>query len=439
MCRLSMTLAVALASPAGASALAQVNGATVPFPATASMAAAEMSQAPPLTLAEAIRTALEGSPVLSSARREVDATEGARLQAGVYQNPTLTAQIEDQKRETRTTTVLLSQQIELGDKRGARIGAAERATDIAREQLTAAATELRADVTAAFFSALIAQERVRLAQSSLELAGKSSLAAANRVRAGQVSPVEETKAKVAEAGVRLEFVQAEGEFRTAFQRLQSLMARPIGARTLDGNVAAIPRPVASDALEARLRDAPAMRQARLEVRRFAALAELERAKRVPDLTLTAGGMRDHQLGRNQAVIGVSIPLPIFDTNRGNVVEALRRQDKAEDDAMVIELRLRADVGAAFQRYRTALAEVELLRTDILPGAQSAFDAATTGFEFGKFAYLDVLDAQRTLLLARAQHLRALADMHRSASDLDRLLGNPQTSDSDAASLPISSR
>ncbi|MDB5879537.1 MAG: hypothetical protein JWQ41_2951, partial [Variovorax sp.] len=49
-------------------------------------------------------------------------------------------------------------------------------------------------------------------------------------------------------------------------------------------------------------------------------------------------------------------------------------------------------------------------------------AATTGFEFGKFAYLDVLDAQRTLLLARSQYLRALAEVHRAATDLDRLLG-----------------
>ena len=165
-----------------------------------------------------------------------------------------------------------------------------------------------------------------------------------------------------------------------------------------------------------------MRQARLEVRRFAALAELERAKRLPDITLTAGGMRDQQLGRNQAVIGVSIPLPIIDTNRGNIVEALRRQDKAEDDALALELRLRADAGAARQRHDTALAEVDVLQKEILPGAQTAFDAATTGFEFGKFAYLDVLDAQRTLLLARSQHLRALAEIHRAATDLDRLLG-----------------
>ena len=425
MCRLFVPLALALSSLAGAGALAQTDPddsrAVAPSAATVS-AFAFTAVAPPLTLAVAIRNALESNPALSAARREIESTEGARMQAGVFQNPTLSAQIEDLKRDTRTTTVLLSQPIELGGKRGARIDAAERGIDIARAQLEVRSAELRADVTAAFFAALIAQERVQLAQRSLELAGRGSQAASNRVRAGKVSPIEETKAKVAEAGVRLELVQAQGELRTGMSQLQALMARPLVLGRLDGNAVAMPVAVPAETLEARLRDAPSMRQARLEVRRFAALAELERAKRLPDITLTAGGMRDQQLGRNQAVIGVSIPLPIFDTNRGNIVEALRRQDKAEEDAIALELRLRADAGAARQRHDTALAEVDVLQKEILPGAQTAFDAATTGFEFGKFAYLDVLDAQRTLLLARSQYLRALAEVHRAATDLDRLLG-----------------
>ncbi len=281
-------------------------------------------------------------------------------------------------------------------------------------------------MTAAFFAALIAQERVLLAQRSLDLAGRGSQAATNRVLAGKVSPIEETKAKVAEAGVRLETVQARGELTTSLQQLQALMGRPVNFQRVDGDAVAMPDRVPADTLEARLMSSPSVRQSRLVVQRFAALADLERAKRTPDITLTAGGMRDQQVGRNQAVIGVSIPLPFFDTNRGNIVEALRRQDKAEDEARAVELRLRADVSSARQRYETALAEINALQSEILPGAQTAFDAATKGFELGKFAYLDVLDAQRTLLQARAQYLRALADAHRSITDLDRLLGGPSS-------------
>ncbi|MGK2926565.1 MAG: TolC family protein, partial [Lysobacterales bacterium] len=55
--------------------------------------------------------------------------------------------------------------------------------------------------------------------------------------------------------------------------------------------------------------------------------------------------------------------------------------------------------------------------------QSAFDAATRGFELGKFSFLEVLDAQRTLFQAKTQHLRALAEGHRAAAEIERVLGN----------------
>ena len=59
-----------------------------------------------------------------------------------------------------------------------------------------------------------------------------------------------------------------------------------------------------------------------------------------------------------------------------------------------------------------------------PGAESAFDAATKGYGLGKFSFLDVLDAQRTLFQSRSQYLRALADYQRGVSEIERLIGGP---------------
>lgn len=410
MCRFSVPLAFALTAFASAGVLAQPVG----------VAAAPV----PITLAAAVQWALDSHPDLSAARREIEATEGARTQAGAYQNPSLSVELEDFRQGNRTTTVMLSQPFELGGKRAARMAAAERATELARTQLDVKRAELRASVTAAFFGSLVAQERVRLAQASLNLARTGSQAAGKRVIAGKVSPVEETRAKVAEANVRLDLIQAQGELQTSLQELRALTARTSGIEAVDGNALELPALPALQALEQRIADAPALRQARLEVRRLGALADLESAKRVPDITVNAGIKRAQDQGRNQAVIGISVPLPVFDTNRGATVEALRRQDKAEDEARAVELRLRADVASARQRQATASAEVAAVQTEILPGAQSAFDAASKGFELGKFDYLEALDAQRSLLQARAQYLRSLADVHRAATDLDRLLGTP---------------
>lgn len=434
MCRFIVPFALALSAFAGSNALAQGSSSgTPPVPNQAPLPVVPTS--PPLTLAAAIQIALDGNPEIASSRREVEAMEGARVQAGVFQNPTLSVEVEDVRRDTRTTTVLLSQPFELGGKRGARIEAAERAIDVARVQLETKHADIRANVTAAFFATLISQDRVRLARASLELARTGSETAGKRVTAGKVSPVEETKAKVAEANVRLELVQARGELQTNLYQLRALTGPTVVFDAVDGNALQIPKPQAQETIEDRITNAPSMRQARLEVKRYGALSELEKAKRIPDITLNAGTMRSREVGRSQAVVGISVPLPIFDTNRGNITEALRRQDKAEEDARALELRLRADVGGARQRYVTTLAEVEALQSDILPGAQTAFDAATKGFELGKFSYLDALDAQRTLLQARSQYLRSLSELHRSITDLDRLLGGPAAASGSPVSNP----
>lgn len=398
----------------------------------------------PLTLRNAVAMALQANPGLSSALREQEATEGAVVQAGAWPNPTLGVQLEDLRRDNRTTTLQLSQPIELGGKRSARVTAAERARDQAGSALAARRAEIRAATVTAFFDVLTAQERLRLAQDSVGLAQTATRAAANRVAAGKVSPLEETKARVAEAGIRVELMQAEGTLRSARQQLAALWGNPSPRFTqVDGAVDQLPAMASAQDIAGKLADAPVARQARLEVERRKALADLERAKRVPDVTVSLGAKRvpasDGDTGssrRNQVVLGLSVPLPIFDTNRGNVAEALSREEKARDDLAVAELQLGTEVAQATERLRSAHATAETLQRDALPGAESAYKAATKGFELGKFSFLEALDAQRTLFQVRAQYLLALADAHRAAGDLDRLLGNEGDAATPAMTTPV---
>ncbi|MFV0672418.1 TolC family protein [Variovorax sp. tm] len=431
---------LAMAAPPAFSQVAQAAQASSAGPlhsqssmsAPSGTAAARVQEpAGPLTLRSAVAMSLQANPGLSSALREQEATEAAIVQAGAWPNPTLDAQLEDLRRDNRTTTLQLSQPIELGGKRAARVTAAERARDQAASALAGRRAEIRAATVTAFFDVLTAQERLRLAQDSVGLAQAATRAAANRVAAGKVSPLEETKARVAEAGIRVELMQAEGTLRSARQQLAALWGNPSPRFTqVDGAVDQLPAMASAQDIASRLADAPVVRQARLEVERRKALAELERARRIPDVTVSLGAKRvpasEGESGgsrRNQVVLGLSVPLPIFDTNRGNVAEALSREEKARDDLAAAELQLGTDVAQATERLRSAHATAETLQRDALPGAESAYKAATKGFELGKFSFLEALDAQRTLFQVRAQYLLALADAHRAAGELDRLLGN----------------
>jgi len=378
----------------------------------------------PLTLKAALELALGANPELSAAGRELEALDATITQAHVRPNPELSTLFEDTRRATRTTTLQLNQPIELGGKRGARIEAAERGRDAASLELDAKRAEIRAAVTAAFFDVLVAQERLRLAQASVELAQRATAAAARRVTAGKVSPVEETRARVAEAGVRVEFAMAASEMTTARRRLAATWANssPRFERAEGDPEALPPLPALAD-LNARLAASPSLLRAKIEVERRQALAKVERSRRVPDLTVSLGAKRNEELGLNQAIFGVSMPIPVFDRNQGNLLEALRRTDKAQDQLSAAGIRLFNELAVAYERLSTARQETASLRQDVLPGAQSALDAATRGFELGKFSFLDVLDAQRTLFQARAQSLRALAEAHRSAAEIERILGD----------------
>jgi cobalt-zinc-cadmium efflux system outer membrane protein len=175
-------------------------------------------------------------------------------------------------------------------------------------------------------------------------------------------------------------------------------------------------------LKQRLERSPAMALARSELARRQALAQVEVTRRTPDLTLNVGSKRSEELGRTQAVLGVSVPLPFFDRNQGNVLESARRVDKARDELDAATLRLDTELSQAYEDFDVARQQALALNGDILPGAQSAYDAASTGFEYGKFGFLDVLDAQRTLLQAKSQYLNALADAHRAMAAISRILG-----------------
>lgn len=390
-----------------------------------------------LTLSEAIDLAMESSPELSAAANELRAFDGTVTQAGIVPNPEISTSVEDtQNKATRTTTIQVNQRIELGGKRSARIASAERGRDVATANLASKRLDIRATVIGGFFDVLVAQERVQQAGDLLTLAARASQAASRRVTAGKVSPVEETRARVAEASARVELNQAQRELLTTRKRLAATWggATPRFERA-EGRTDILPSVLSGEENERRLSVAPVLRRARYEAERYSALADLERSRRVPDVTISLGSKKVEELGRNQTIVGFSVPFPIFDRNQGNVFEAQRRADKARDDLRAIELRLSTEVTQNEQRLRALVVEAKTLQNEIMPGAQSAYEAASKGFELGKFSFLEVLDAQRTFFQARAQYLRSLSDAHRTAAELERILGSIDSMPSAISSRP----
>jgi outer membrane protein, heavy metal efflux system len=376
-----------------------------------------------LSLSDSLDLALKSNPDIAVAIREREATDGIKVQAATRPNPYVSTSIQDTRNATRQTTLQLNQEIELGGKRAARIEAADAFYSRSDAELATKQAEIHANVVAAFYEVLVAQERVALAKSSVEIGELALDAASKRVKAGKSSPVEQTKSSVAAATAKIELVQATTQLSNSRKRLSALWAdNTPGFDRVTGDVTNIPAVNTLENLAPLIDSAPTIKLAKFEISAREAITEIERSKAIPNITISLGMVDNREIGLNQALLGLSIPIPVFDRNQGNVQEAISRKYKAEDELIALRNKIQTNLTTQYEKLSAARQASLSLQNDILPNAQSAFDAANRGFSLGKFNFLDVLDAQRTLYQAKSQYINALLEAHQAIAEIERILG-----------------
>ncbi|MEO6562676.1 MAG: TolC family protein [Nitrosospira sp.] len=408
-----------------------------------------------LTLRDAALLTLRRNPELAAFAKEKRALEGATLQAGLLRNPELSVNVENvgnvqplsgdinsqksvaQEVVQQISTIRIYQVIELGGKRAARVSAASLGEELAIKDYEAKRVELIARMTNFFTEVLAGQERLRLAEENLQLAQRVANMVAKRVQAGKVPPIEETRAGVVFSTTRIELEQAQRELAAVRKRLTLLWgnASPQFNKAL-GNLESMVILPGFEALEERVLVSPMALRGKKSIEQRKALLEVQRTRRIPDLTASAGVVHHAQLGGNTAVASLLMPLPLFDRNQGNVLEAHQRVDKAIDEQVALDLRLKTELVQAYEALSAAEREVSILRGEILPAAKSAFEVTNKGYELGKFGFLEVLDAQRTLFQNQVLYVRALANYQRLVNEIERLIAAPLD---DALNSPAISR
>ena len=302
--------------------------AGLPLATLAAPMATVAAASAPLTLDAAIALALRYNPTLRAAGHELAAHEGALAQAGARPNPELELLREGEGGDNRTSTALLNIPIELGGKRAARIDAARQEGQLAALALEAEKARVRADVSAAFHDVAAALARERMAQELVVLAGRALDAAGKRVEAGTLSPVEQTRARVAQGSSRIEALQAARALDVARIALAALWGGDARALTVvEPDTVTLPSAPPLEQLLAQLAAAPALRHAGANLQHRQALARLEQARRTPDVTVIVGAQREGPDTRNRAVLGISVPLPLFNRNAGAVLDALRSEER----------------------------------------------------------------------------------------------------------------
>lgn len=383
---------------------------------------------------EAVALALRRSPLLGSAAAAIGAARGDLRQAGLRPNPELTVTAENaagtgQYRGARSleTTAELSQRLEVGGQRAARIGVARTEVALADRDAAAARLDLVRDVRKAFADAVAARRAVAIEADRVRLAQETLRAARERVRAGRDAVLQERRADVALSTAQLARQRAERTAELALRVLAALLAADSVAlsgadRWFDqigpmpeGAGAAQPEDPAANPDFARWNDA---------LQRAQAALALERSRATPDVTLGLGIRRYRETSDTAMVMSLSVPLPVFDRNQGGIARAGAQLTQTEFAADNARRTLATSLGHARAQLAIAWREVTGLRRTVVPAAEQAFGFAREGYQEGRFSFLEVLDAQRTLFEARGQLNDALREFHLRRAEADRLAGGP---------------
>ncbi|HQU71386.1 MAG TPA: TolC family protein [Calditrichia bacterium] len=379
-----------------------------------------------LTLQAALRRAMVSHPSLEGARAAIRAGEARLVQAGKRLNPALSIEFGKQGQTPAgaaafESTILLEQTLRLGNKRGHSKTVA--AGDIALSQWSARsrALDLYTEVHGAYNLALIAREDLRLKEELLGIARNLHEGTRQRVGAGKASPAEAARAAIILARHEMALSRARETDILARETLAGICGIASGALpALSGNFDALISLPPQDSLRSLLNRNPALAAYQAaEARQMAAIA-LADAGAIPDPVI-GGGIKYLNSQEDVAVLfSLSLPLPLTDRNQGDRLAAREILNRIRAERRALALQLGLELDRARRAFELSRSEVLALREKIIPGAELAFQNISEGYARGRFNFLDLLDAQRTLFESRDSLLHALREFHGAAIEIEKL-------------------
>ncbi|MBR1220223.1 TolC family protein [Bradyrhizobium sp. U87765 SZCCT0131] len=390
------------------------------------------SHAQTLTLQSALQRALAANPRLTSAEREVGIATGQRIQAGALINPEVSYEQDNSLgsgpyRGTRSaeTTLQISQLFELFGKREARVAAGAAGVEAAVWQRRAARLEVLSETAIAFVTVLGTQRRIQILDEQIAAIDRLAPLLQRRVEAGASSPAETSRAQVASDLVKADRERVRAALASTRRDLAVLMGdTSLKASVVAGRFEATGRPPGFQSVLAAIDANPQlMRWTAVYAQRNAELL-IARLKPYPDVRLSAGWRHFNDTGDDAVRLGVSVPIPVFDQNQGNILSAQESLAKTHAERATSKAALTVLAGRAYDTAQGSLRELAVLRDSAIPKARQAAEAIENGYGQGRFTLLELLDAQGTLAQARLREQEALQNFHIAVATIEGLVGNP---------------
>jgi cobalt-zinc-cadmium efflux system outer membrane protein len=372
-----------------------------------------------LSLAEAVRRALDVSPVVAAARGAVAAPRGERAEV-IWPFPVNPALEFARVRRTAPggTTydreLAVRQDVEIAGQGFIRAGAAGKRIRAA-EELVADARRLAAlDTRVAFAALAIAERRAALVDSAAQFGERLAEVTRRQLDAGEINLLERNAAVLDAARQRSAAERARAEWTAAGAELARVLALEAGAMPRAASLPPLPDgevPGAVALLRAALTRRPDLEAARWEASgagQDVTAAALDGW--IPALQL--GAVSGQEAGSDDLLgftIGISVPL--FRRNQAARGAAAARRTAADAGLDAVRRAIQADVEAAFARYVLARRAERRFAEEVLRAATENVTLTERAFTEGKVGITDVVVLRSTAVAAQLEYLEVLADAY----------------------------
>lgn len=387
-----------------------------------------------LDLSTALRLSLEHHPALEASTAAVAGAEGLIRQGRLRPNPLFTVQTENWRFGGEPSFhvgsdldlfAYLAQPFELGGKRERRVELAEQEKTIAQLRHRQLEWRIRQEVRRSFWQAFLAQREFDLLEENARLFEQITNYHEVRVREGAMAEADLIRVRLEEQ--RLQLIREEAAVEAERSRMDLVRAMGGGAYrpdfTLVGDpVTSLPEPGVglSELLNRALQLRPDLQVTEAEVERARRRLNLEQAQARPDWDLIFGYKRTE--GFNTVLAGVSIPLPVFDRNEGNILFNQSEVDRAQALLQAQRRRVQTEVEGALSTLARRVAMLRQLDEGMLQRAEESWQISLAAYQEGATDLLRLLDAQRSRNEVRLLRIRTQLELQMSLVDLEEAVG-----------------
>ena len=323
-----------------------------------------------------------------------------------------------------TYDVGISEEIELGGKRGNRVRTAERAVAGARDDLDDFVRTLRGQAADAYVDALAARLVLERKQQSFDKLTQLVHRNEDSRRAGNIGDLPVIQAKVEADRFHGELLAAAGDVRKADLALGELIGSG-QAIAPKGDLKVAPRTFDEAALIAEAKaHRPDVLSARAALAAAEAKIDLAHSNLAIDPTVAIGWShvtaatdptKPYSMIAPSPVADfvsatVTLPLPLSRrAYKGELEGALASRSQAEQQVRAAELKVEVEIREALATYQATIDRLQLYTSGILTNADKVLEDTTYDFARGGGTQLEVLDAARTVDEVYLDYYQALAD------------------------------